>query len=857
MEKQANNLSKRMSLKKYLFIALSAIVGLVNAQEEERLSIENGKKYIIGGIEVTGSKRYNAQTILTTSGLRVGDEIIIPGEKFSAIIHKLWGYKLFSDVNIYIQRIEGDKAFLELAIKEIPSLIEAKVTGIREKKAEEIIKNANLKKGTKVNESFIADTKNYIVNKYRKEGYLNTKVTIDTKVDTTDANGVNMLVHIDKGNKVKVDKITFAGNEKFSDKKLRRKLKNTKQRTFGRFWKRSKYVAKDYDEDLVSLVDFYKENGYRDARVVSDTLTYDAEGNVNLNIALEEGHRYYFGDIRFLGNSVYNDRILHQILGIKKGDVYNGVHLKKRIQDPTKPDSEDIANLYQNSGYLFSQIVPVETSVVNDTINFEIRVVEGKPAYFNNITVIGNQRTNDHVIFRELRTRPGYLYNKDAVVRTVRELGQLQLFDAQNIIPDLKNADPNAGTVDVEYNLTETGSSQIQLQGGYGGGSFIGTLALVFNNFSIRNIFNKKAYDKMPIPMGDGQNLSLNIQASRYYRTYGFSFMEPWFGGKQPVQFSVSFNRTEQFGYDYRTFDVDRSKRVFITGASVGLAKRLRVPDDYFQISHALSYQHYDLRNYSLGLFTFNEGESNSLAYTVALSRNSSGPNPIFPMSGSSFSISAKVTPPYSLFNNVDYKSLSAESLQAEADRDVAKMAEIDQKRFHWLEFYKIKLNGTWYTNIYDKLVLKFGADFGYLGAYNKDRGIVPFERFFMGGDGLGYYSMDGRDNIQMRGYTNYSLSSPDGENIYNKFSLELRYPITLKPMASIYGLAFAEGGGTYSGFSNFNPFQIKRSAGLGLRLFMPQFGMLGIDFGYGFDKPLNSNTNGGWQTHFIFGQQF
>ncbi|GJQ06571.1 outer membrane protein assembly factor BamA [Capnocytophaga cynodegmi] len=857
MEKQVNNLDKRMSLKKYLFIALSAIVGFVNAQEEERLSIENGKKYIIGGIEVTGSKRYNAQTILTTSGLRVGDEIIIPGEKFSAIIHKLWGYKLFSDVNIYIQKIEGDKAFLELAIKEIPSLIEAKVTGIREKKAEEIIKNANLKKGTKVNESFIADTKNYIINKYRKDGYLNTKVTVDTKVDTTDANGVNMLVHIDRGNKVKVDKITFQGNEKFSDAKLRKKLKNTKQRTFGRFWKRSKYVAKDYDEDLVSLVDFYKENGYRDARVVSDTLTYDSEGNVNLNIALEEGRRYYFGDIRFLGNSVYNDRILHQILGIKKGDVYNGVHLKKRLQDPTKPDSEDVYNLYQNNGYLFAKVIPVETSVVNDTISFEVRISEGKPAYFNNVTVVGNQRTNDHVIFRELRTRPGYLYNKDALVRTIRELGQLQLFDPQNIIPDLKNLDDIAGTADVEYNLTETGSSQIQLQGGYGGGSFIGTLALVFNNFSIRNIFNKKAYATMPIPMGDGQNLSLNVQASRYYRTYGFSFMEPWFGGKQPVQFSISFNRTEQFGYNYYTYDVDKSKRVFITGASVGLAKRLRVPDDYFQISHALSYQHYDLRNYSLGLFTFNEGESNSLAYTIALSRNSSGPNPIFPMSGSNFSISAKVTPPYSLFNNVDYKALSAESSQAEANRDAAKMAEIDQKRFHWLEFYKIKLNGTWYTNIYDKLVLKFGADFGYLGAYNKDRGVVPFERFFMGGDGLGYYSMDGRDNIQMRGYTNYSLSSPDGENVYNKFSLELRYPITLKPMASIYGLAFAEGGGTYTGFSNFNPFQIKRSAGLGLRLFMPQFGMLGIDFGYGFDKPLNSNTKGGWQTHFIFGQQF
>ena len=844
-----------MSLKKYLLVAFTAFICFVNAQEQERLSLENGKKYVIGGIEVTGAKRYNSQTIIATSGLKIGDEIVIPSQKFSAIIHKLWGYKLFSDINIYIQRIEGNKAFLELAIKEIPSLVEVKISGIRSKKTESIIKDADLKKGTKVNESFIANTRNYITNKYRKDGYLNTKVTIDTKVDTTDANGVKMLIHIDRGNKVKIDNIDFSGNEKFTDTRLRRKLKKTKQKTFGRFWKRSKYVAKDYDEDLTSLVDFYKENGYRDARITSDTLVYEKNGNIKLKINLEEGDKYYFGDLKFIGNSVYNDRILHQILGIKKGDTYNGVMLKKRIQDPTKPDAEDISNLYQNSGYLFSKIIPVETSVINDTINFEIRIEEGKPAYFNNIRVKGNLVTNDNVIYRELRTRPGYLYNKDAIIRTIRELGQLQIFDAQNIKPDIKNADPNAGTVDLEYDLTETGSSSVQLQGGYGGGTFIGTLALSFNNFSIRNLFNKDAYK--PLPMGEGQSLSLNLQASRYYRTYGFSFVEPWLGGKQPVQFSVSFSRTEQFLYNYRTFDVDRNQRVFITGVNVGLAKRLRVPDDYFQISHSVGYNHYDLRNYPLGLFTFSEGSSNSLAYTIALSRNSSGPNPIYPMSGSNFLISAKLTPPYSLFNNVDYAKLSAESDAALANRNTGRVAEIDRERYRWLEFYKLKLNGTWYSNIVDKFVVKFGADFGYLGAYNRNRGIVPFERFYMGGDGLAYYSMDGRDNIQLRGYTNYSLTTNEGANIYNKYSLELRYPITLKPMASIYGLAFAEGGNTFTGFSNFNPFEIKRSAGLGLRLFMPMFGTLGIDFGYGFDKPLGSNVIGGWQTHFIFGHQF
>lgn len=855
MEKLVNNSNKNMSLKKYVSILLFAFVGLVNAQEEERLSFENSKKYIIGGIEVTGAKRYNEQTILSTSGLKIGDEIIIPGEKFSSIIHKLWGYKLFSDINIYIQKVEGNKAFLELAIKEIPSLTDIKITGIKEKKGESILKDAEIKKGTKVDESLISKTKYYITNKFKKEGFLNTKVTIDTKTDTTDANGVKMLIHIDRGNKVKIDHIDFTGNERYTDGKLRKQLKKTKQKFPGRFWKRSKFVAEDYKNDLISLTDFYKENGYRDARVLNDTLIYEPNGTVGLKIDLEEGKQYYFGNIRFLGNSVYNDRILNQVLGIKKGDVYNGVLLKKRIADASKPDAEDITNLYQNSGYLFSQINAVETSVQNDTINFEIRVLEGKPAYYNKISVVGNERTNDHVIYRELRTRPGYLYTKDAVVRTVRELSQLGFFDAQNISPNFKNADPNAGTVDIEYGVTETGSSQIELQGGYGGGSFIGTLGLSFNNFSIQNIFNKEAYK--PVPMGDGQSLALRLQASRYYNTYSFSFAEPWLGGKQPVQFSVSLSRTEQYSYNSYTYNVDKSKRFLITGVMVGLAKRLRAPDDYFQISHSLGFQHYNLKNYTSSLFTFGDGHSNSLAYTIVLSRNSSGPNPIFPMTGSNFSISAKVTPPYSWFNNIDYAALMSDRATAVSSKDSDKIAEIDQERFKWLEFYKLKASGTWYTNLVGKLVLKTSADFGYLGSYNNNRGLVPFERFYVGGDGLAYYALDGRENVQLRGYENQALSSSDGDPIFNKFSLELRYPITLKPMASIYGLVFTEGGNAYSSFSNYNPFELKRSAGLGMRIFMPQFGMLGIDFGYGFDKAYGQSVISGWQTHFIFGQQF
>lgn len=846
-----------MKLKRFFTIMGLVLFSALQAQEED-FSLENsGKQYEIGGIEVTGAKRYNEQTVLAASGLKIGDVITIPSEKFGSIIHKLWGYKLFNDVDIFITRVEGNKVFLELAIVETPSLTDVVITGVKSKNAETIIKDAELKKGTtKVNESLIAKTKNYISNKYRKEGFLNTKVHIATKEDTTDANGVKMLINIDKGDKVKISSINFEGNQHFDNTKLRRQLKKTKQRFTGRFWKRSKYVKANYDEDLISLLDFYRENGYRDARIISDTVISEGTKDIALNIKLEEGTKYYFGDIKFLGNTVYDNQILDRILGLKKGDVYNGVQLKNRINDPKKPDGNTISNLYQNNGYLFSQIMPVEVSVVNDTINFEVRILEGKPAYFNNISVVGNTITNDQVIYRELRTRPGYMYSKEDVIRTIRELGQLGFFDAEKISPDIKNPDPNAGTVDLEWSLDDTGgSSQIQLQGGYGGGSFIGTVGLNFNNFSIQNIFNKKAYH--PLPMGDGQKLSLNASASRSYQTYSFSFMEPWMGGEKPVQFSLSFHHTIQYSYNYYTYDVDRSKRFFITGATIGLAKRLRVPDDYFQLSQSIGYNHYNLQNYNTGLFTFGDGYSNSLAYTVSLSRRSSGPNPIFPMGGSDFNVTLKATLPYSLFNGVDYGEMLEKRTAAQNAGNTKQISAIDQQRYKWLEFYKIKGSAAWYLNLIDKLVLKSSAEFGYLGAYNSQRGVVPFERFFVGGDGMAYYSMDGREYVSMRGYPNQSLSGNDGDVIYNKFSLELRYPITLKQTASIYGIAFAEGGNSYGTFSSYSPFDLKRSAGLGIRIFMPLFGMLGFDFGYGFDGINGRTVRNGWETHFIFGQQF
>ena len=850
MEKQANNLRNNLLHSIFLCIALLGFT-LGFAQET---TYDKGKIYELGEITVTGVKSFSPQTVVAYTGLKKGQRIQIPGEEVSATINKLWKLELFSDIEFFITKIEGDVADLELYIQELPTLSEYTIKGIKKGKIETIVKDTDIKKGKKLSKNFLATTKNYIENKYRKDGFLNAKVTIDIKPDTTGVNNQKMLVSLDRGDRVKVRSLAFDGNSVFSNKKLRKKFKNTRVEFPGRFWKRSKYIEADFDEDLKSLLDFYKEKGYRDARIVSDTIIIDAN-KIDVDIAVQEGNKYFFGEIDFIGNSIYSDAQLSRILGLKPGDTYNGVLLRKRIADQTKPDGDDLTNLYQNNGYLFSSINPVEVSATNDTIDFEIRITEGKPAYFNRISVRGNDRTNDHVIYREIRTRPGELYSKDKVVRSVRELGQLGFFDAEQITPDFKDVDPNAGTVDIEYGLVERGASQIELQGGYGGGGFIGTLGLSFNNFSMRNIWNKEEYK--PVPMGDGQQLSLRLQASRFFETYSFSFAEPWLGGEQPVRFSTSISQTTQYRYDYMTGLANKNEYFKIRGINFGLAKRLQVPDDYFTLSQTIGYQYFDLNNYYTGLFTFGDGVSNNLFYAVALSRNNTFTNPIFPVGGSSFTIGAKFSFPYSLVNNVDYGDLENQPAYQNADGS-ANREKIDQEKFRWLEYYKLNFEGSWYTRLFAKLILRTHAEFGFLGAYNNERGIIPFERYYLGGDGLAQYALDGREMIALRGYENQSLSSTDGSTVYNKFSLELRYPITLKPSASIYALSFLEAGNGYNNFREFNPFNSKSSAGFGVRIFMPAFGLLGIDFGYGFDSALENDLNPhGWETHFIIGQQF
>lgn len=899
-EKQVNKLNntlvQKSTFKTLLYLIFVGNIYTLHAQD--RIPFDQGKKYILGDVTVTGKITFNEQTVVTFTGLEKGQNITVPGEEISNAIKKLGNLGLFSDIDFYINEIKGDSIYLGLNIIELPKLNDVKISGIKKGKAEEIIKSTELNKGKIVNENLITKSKNYIENKYKKDGYYQTKVTINTVADTSSANLVNMKIFIDKGNKVKIRKIDFIGNEKFSDAKLRKSMKNTKQQNPIRILKASKYIKDKYKEDLVSIVNKYKEKGFRDARVVSDTV-FVSKNKLAVNIKVEEGNKYYFGNIKFLGNSVYSDQLLSRVLGINKGEVYNGVLLEKRIADKSKPDGEDLTNLYQNNGYLFSTINPVEVKTANDSIDFEIRITEGPIAYFNKISVVGNDKTHDRVIYRELRTKPGEKYSKEELVRTVREIGQLGFFDPEAIDPKFKNVDPTAGTVDIEYNLVEKGSSQIELQGGYGGGGFIGTLGLSFNNFSARNLFNKEAYK--PLPMGDGQKVSLRAQASTYFQTYSLSFSEPWLGGKKPINFSTSLSHSKQFLYT-GTRDVDKDKSFNITSLSVGIAKRLTVPDDFFTLSNAVSFQYYDLNNYNTGLFKFGNGSSRNLAFTTALSRNNKGNNPIYPTYGSEFTISAKFTLPYSLFNGIDYgnlKNLDENKLRntgagyfgldgnyvntndpirqttvggqtgfvksdiTDADVDRAK---VDQQKFSWLEYYKIKFKGDWYTKIYDKLVLRTLTEFGFLGSYNNDRGsstenpdsgTVPFERFFLGGDGLANYSLDGREVIQLRGYPNQSLSAEDGGTIYNKFSLELRYPLTLKGAATIYALAFAEAGSSYNNFKEYNPFRLQRSAGFGLRVFMPAFGLLGIDFGHGFDGVPPYTQKNGWETHFIIGQQF
>ena len=800
--------------------------------------------YTLKGIVVDGVKKYTPEQILRFTGLQKGEKIEIPGQKISNAIKKLWDTNSFSKVEIYVDSVDGDQVVLSFALQDLKELGEIKFTGkgIRKSQNDKLIKDNNLKPGTKITDNLVSTLKTKIPQEYIKKGFADAKISIQDKINAGDPNLVDWTINVDKGKKVKITKIEFEGNKDVSSKKLRNKgFKNTKQKRFllGIF-KSSKLVPEKYEEDKHNLISYYNSLGYRDSRIISDSISRNKDG-FNIKVNLEEGKKYYIGNIEFYGNTVYSTETLQRLLGYKKGDVYDAVGFNKKVgEDGGKEDDSDLKSLYMNSGYLFSTVTPIEKSVVGDSINLEIRIREGERATWNKVTWSGNTTTHDHVILRALRTRPGKLFSRTDIKRTYFDLAGMQFFDPQQLGQDIK-PNPQDNTVDIHWTLVEKGSSQIQLQAGYGGNTFIGTLGLTFNNFSLRKFLSFKKL----IPQGDGQTLSLQAQAGQYFKNFSISFIEPWLFGKRPTALSLSVNNSI---VKYNDAYGD-PMRLNIFSASVGLNRLLNWPDNYFSLYTGLSYQRYDFSNYPFyfGTETLYKGHSNNFAFNVSLSRNSAGYDPIFPTTGSNVEISAKFTPPYSAFSNKDYSSMNA------------------SEKYNWMEYFKVKLKADAYNEIVGKLVLRSSMEMGFLNGYNKKLGAPPFERFYMGGTGLYGGRYDGRELIPLRGYEDAStegggvadITPRGGATLYNRFSVELRYPISMSQTAKIYGLAFAEGGNSWNGFGSYNPFKLKRSVGLGVRVYMGAFGLIGFDFAYGIDKlPYStSNSPSGWQTHFLMNQ--
>lgn len=803
--------------------------------------------YKLKNIVIDGTQKFSAQQILRFTGLYKGQSIEVPGQQIGYAIKKLWETDNFSEVDVYIDQVEGEEVTLRFYLKGLKELGEVKFVGkgIGKSKNKEMIKENRLSPGTKITKNLIASLKNKIPQQYKKKGFYDAKIDIKETPNPKNPDIVNWEIAVSKGKKAKVDRIAFEGNKDISDRKLRKKaFKNTKQKRFnpiGGVLKPSKFIQSKYNEDKKSLVEYYNALGYRDARVLKDDVTRNKEQNFDIKVELTEGKKYYIGNISFTGNTAFSADYLEKILGYKKGDIYDAVGFNKKVgEDGGEENDSDIKSIYMNNGYLFSQVTPVEKAVNGNVVDLEIRINEGEKAKWNKVTWSGNTTTHDHVILRALRTKPGDFFTKRAIKRTYFDLGGMQFFDPQQIKYDIK-PHPEDNTVDVHWTLAEKGSSQVQLQAGYGGNSFIGTLGLTFNNFSLRNFLKFK--DFKPIPQGDGQTLSLTAQAGQYFQNYGFSFVEPWLFGTKPTALSLSVNQS-LVRYTDSSGD---AQKLNIFSASAGLNRRLSWPDDYFSLYTGIQYQSYKFRNYpfQFGEETEYNGSAKNFSFNVGLSRNSAGIDPIFPKTGSNIELSAKFTPPYSLFQNKDY----------------SEMTEIE--KYKWMEFFKIKFKAETYNEIIGKLVLRSTAEMGFMDGYDKELGAPPFERFYVGGTGLFGGRYDGRELIPLRGYENassYGGTSTDvtalgGGTIYNRFSLELRYPISMSQTAKIYALSFIEGGNVWNKWSNYNPFQLKRSAGVGIRIYMGAFGLLGFDFAYGFDSPLYTNEPSGWKTHFLMNQ--
>ncbi len=816
------------------------------------------RKYIIDDIIVTGVQHMDQTLLVNLSGLRKGQEVAIPGDEITQSVKRYLNNGLFSDVKMYYKDTKEGHVAIEVALKERPRLSKVNFIGLKRSDIKDVQDKVAIMEEAQVTPFLIKRAEKYVKDYFVGKGFFNVEVNVNQRVDKLNDNHVILDITVDKKDKVKVHKLNFHGNKVMTYRKLNRAMKKTNQKGLMNLFRTKKFVKDLYEKDLVALVDYYNEHGYHDAKVVNQTVVPYKDDMVDIDVYIEEGNKYYLGDIKWVGNSIYTGEYLSRVLGMKRGDVYDTKKLNKRLFE----EDDAVHNLYMDNGYLFSNISPVEARVEGDTIDLEMRVVEGTQATINEVIINGNDKTKEHVVRREIRTKPGQLFSKSELIRTVRELAQLGHFNPETINP-VPQPNYENGTVDIVYNLEEKSNDQIELSGGWGAGMFVGSLGVSFNNFSIQNIFNKEAYS--PLPTGDGQKLSLKAQANgKYFKSLSFSFTEPWLGGKRPNSFSISGFYSSQTGVSssyYNNFyngytsgystteNVVPSKNSLsqlrrVSGFSVGFGKRLTWPDDWFVLSVDLSYQHYRLRNWQY--FLMQNGQSHNLAVGISLTRNSID-NPIFTRSGSLFSIGVKLTPPYSAFSNHDWRN--------EDDQ---------QKLYKFIEYHKWSLKGQVFKPLTPnrKLILMAKFEMGFLGYYNRFR-KSPFEKYVMGGDGMSGYSTYGEETIGLRGYENSSLTprasssySYDG-NIYNKYTMELRYPITLQPQATVFILAFAEAGNCWSKFEDYSPFDLKRSAGVGVRIFLPIFGLLGMDWGYGFDEVSGYNGAGGSQFHFVMGQSF
>lgn len=793
------------------------------------------EKYTLGPVRIEGADNFDHAAIKLIAGLRQGEQITIPSDRISKAIKNLWDEGLFSSVDIQAEKEVAGVIYLVIKLQPRPKLSRYKFVGATKHEVDKIREEITLSSGKTITENLIFTTQNKIRNYYKEKGFHFVDVNIKRVQDTLINNSEIFIINVAKGKKVKIKEITFDGANSVKHWKLRRAMKDTKKKQFWRFFKRSKYNVTAYQRDKEAVIAKFEGIGLRDVHYVVDSVYKIDNRNLGIYFKIDEGEKYYFGNISWLGNTKYSTGLLDTVLGIKYGDVYDKPLMDQRLHQ--SQDGRDITALYMDRGYLFFHVEAIETGVTDHHINYEMRMVEGKEARVRNIYISGNTKTNEHVIRREIRTKPGDLFNRNDIIRTQRELAQLGFFNEQgfqvNPIPN-----PQDGTVDIEYVVEEKSADQIELSGGYGAGRIIGTLGLTFSNFSVKNFFKPDAWS--PLPTGDGQRLSLRGQTNgRYYQGYSFSFTEPWLGGKKPNSLSIFMNHTS-----FSSTGTLRSKDpnyagVGITTAGIGLGRRKKVPDDYFSVYYELAYSYYDVTNYGSLFPSFNNGYANDISLKYSLQRNSVN-SPIFPTEGSKLTFTAKGTLPYSLMDGKDYSTATS------------------QDKYKYLEYYKLKMTFEYYLPLSPnkKLILMPRIGFGYMGAYNQAKGLSPFERFTMGGSGLtGVNQFGGREIIALRGYPDNALSSSGGDPIVAKYTMELRYPISLNPQATFFVLAFAEAGNTYTSFKTFNPLNVKRSVGAGVRIFLPMFGMLGLDYGWGFDK-LDPHSYGGTDVNSTINQK-